>query len=157
MIFHREGGGRATARQGGVRFAGRGDRIGFSGSRDIPGRLHCAACPAASPCAQSRALYATSRSAGRTPSGPGARTSLTGELSESSFWPYPIIYSPEYIVYVTPRQKRHPSLKNHPHSSRITDDLIVRRVKLPPYFHRPLNCPDTQRFGLRFTQDKEGL
>src|SRR5690554_4903308 len=71
---------------GGVRFSGRADRIGFCGTRSRSDRSHSAVCPVASPCAPRHALCVTSRSAGWTPSGHGARTSLTGGLSVGSFF-----------------------------------------------------------------------
>ena len=109
MIYDLEGGGRAAARQGEeVKFDGRGDRIGFYVFRSRSDRSHSAAYLVALPCAHSRALHATSRSAGWLPSGPGARTSLTGGLSDgsslsvgSSLRPYPIVYSLGHIVYDT--------------------------------------------------------
>ena len=45
----------------------------------------------------------------------------------------------------------------HPHRRLKTDDLRAGGVIHPPIFPAPLNRHDTQRFGLRFTRDKEGL
>src|SRR5690554_3379254 len=43
----------------------------------------------------------------------------------------------------------------HPHRRLKTDDLRAGGVIHPPIFPALLNRHDTQRFGLRFTQDKE--
>jgi len=177
MIYdsRRRGGGSQPAREEGVISGAREDQICFSCAHSRCDRLHSAAFLVALPCAQSRALHATSRSGGWTPSGPGARTSLTGGLSVGSFWPCKIVNADTYIVCAIRMSKSSPLLVKtqihapisnqtelvapirHLHRRPKTDDLRAGGVIHPPYFHLPLNRRGTQRFGLRFTQDKEGL